>query len=191
MPKKKQSTGSTTTVDPKPKETKVETTTNEQIAREVIPATAAYNLTQDQIDSAIEQGWIVANPDPVEVTISANVSPTKQDESQPYMQLLGLTYEGFVLLSGGKSEPQTPRGDEKVDPRTDEQKQKGAPDHFNYGLDLEVKRNLRRQLEQEISGPAKVIEKMAKMMFDTKMAGSMDEARAKVKEMRVAAGLPI
>lgn len=182
-------TGSKTQNAPKAQDTKVENTTTEQIERDVIPATTVYNLTQDQIDAAIEAGFIGASPDAVDVTIKADSSPTKRDEKQPYAQLVAITWEGMVLLAGGKAEPQTPRGDAKVDTRTEAEASKGAPDHFNYGLDLEVKRMLRRQLETEISGPAKVIEKTAKLMFDAKMFGSLDLAREHVKAMRTAAGL--
>lgn len=174
------------------KETKVtETTTATESARGVIPATAVYNLSQEQIDAAIEAGEIRQGTEPVDVTIKADSSPTKKDEKQPYEQLLALTWEGMVLLSGGKAEPQADRGDSKVDTRTETEKAKGAPDHFNYGLDLEVKRNLRRQLETEISGPAKVIERTAKLLFDQKMFPSLDAAREHVKQMRVSAGLDV
>lgn len=174
------------------KEKKMETNETETATatgRAVIPATTAYNLTQEQIDNAIQEGWIVANPEPVDVTIKADSSPTKKDEVQPYMQLLGITWEGMVLLSGGKAEPQAPRGDDKVDSRSEAEKAKGAPDHFNYGLDLEVKRALRRGLEQEISGPAKVIERAAKALFDAKLFGSLEAARAHVKAQRTELGL--
>jgi hypothetical protein len=186
-------TGSVATVDPNVKqeakvanETEVAATT-----RETIPATTVYNLTQEQIDGAIEAGWIEAGSEAVDVTIKADSSPTKRDEKQPYDQLLAITWEGMVLLSGGKAERQAPRGEAKVDARTEEEKAKGAPDHFNYGLDLEVKRNLRRQLETEISGPAKVIERTAKLLFDQKMFPSLDAAREHVKQMRLSAGLDV
>jgi hypothetical protein len=172
------------------KDTKMENT-NEQIARDIIPATTVYNLSQDAIDAAINDGHIAVSPDAVDVTIKADSSPTKRDEKQPYQQLVAITFEGMVLLSGGKAEPAAPRGDAKVDARTETEKSKGAPDHFNYGLDLEVKRNLRRQLETEISGPAKIIERTAKLLFDQKMFPSLDAAREHVKAMRASAGLDV
>lgn len=159
--------------------------------REVIPASTVYNLTDEAIQAAIDAGDIAASGEAVDVTIKADSSPTKKDEKQPYSKLVAITWEGMVLLSGGKAEPAHPRGDSKVDQRTEAESAKGAPDHFNYGLDLEVKRMLRRQLEVEISGPAKVIEKTAKMLFDQKMFGSLDLAREHVRTMRTAAGLDI
>ncbi len=170
------------------KENPVSDITVTESARATVPATTVYNLTQEQIDAAIEAGDIVQGGI-VDVTIKAGAAGNAKDEAQPYEQLLGVTFDGMVLLSGGKQEPQTPRGDDKVDGRTDEQKAKGAPDHFNYGLDLEVKRTLRKQLETEISGPSKIIERTAKLLFEQKMFPSMDAARAHVKSMRAEAGL--
>lgn len=184
--------GSKTQVQATAKEAKMTQDTAEvQEARQVIPASTVYNLTQEAIDNAIEAGWIVATPEPVDVTITADASPTKRDEKQPYMQLLALTWEGMVLLAGGKAEPQTPRGDSKADTRTEAEKAKGAPDHYNYGLDLEVKRSLRRALETEIAGPAKAIERTAKMLLDQKIFASLDAAREHVKNMRREAGLDV
>ena len=162
--------------------------TAEVAGRAIVPAETVYNLSTEQIIAAIEAGDIQTGG-VVDVTVKAGAVGNVKNEAQPYQQLQAITFAGMVLLSGGKEEPQTPRGDSKVDERTDAQRDKGAPDHFNYGLDLEVKRQLRKQLETEISGPSKIIERTAKLLFEQKMFASMDAARAHVKSMRAEAGL--
>jgi len=166
--------------------------TVEDQARPVIKAEDVYSLSTEAIEAAIADGFIRWNGGTPEsagtressvtdVTITKDKSPTKKDEDQPYEKLEALTFEGMVLLSGGKAEPAVLRGDAKVDPRKAEERVKGAPDFFNYGLDLEVKRNLRKVLEQSISGPEKGIMKMAKVLFELKMAKSMDAAIAQAR----------
>lgn len=167
----------------------VQETTTAEVSRNIIPATEVYNLTPDQISAALEAGDI-AEGGTVNVTIKAGaLAGLTKDEAQPYEQLLAVTFDGMVLLSGGKQEPQTPRGEDTKDSRTDAEKAKGAPDHFNYGLDLEVKRALRKDLETAISGPSKAIEKAATALFANKLFPSLDAAREHVIGMRRSAGL--
>src|SRR5262245_52560870 len=164
-----------------------------EAGRPVIKAESAYNLESAVIEQALADGWVrwsggtpqvagTRETAHTDVTISADKSPTKKEETQPYEKLEAITFEGMVLLAGGKAEPAVLRGDEKVDPRTAEERIKGVPDHFNYGLDLEVKRNLRKALETEISGPEKAILKMAKIMLDLKMAKNLDAAIATARK---------
>lgn len=181
----------------KPKETKMVEVQIETVeARKVVIAEDAYNLTTDQIDAAIREGWIrwaggiprgekatagTRTTAVTDVTIKKDKSPTKRDETQPYEKLEAISPEGMVLLAGGKLEPAVLRGDEKVDPRTAEERIKGACDHYNYGLDLEVKRNLRKALENEISGPEKAIRKLAQALVDLKMAKNLEQAIVKAR----------
>lgn len=181
------------------KETKMTevVTTVEVEARKVVIAEDAYNLTTDQITAALAEGFIrwaggIPRGDKAtvgtrttavtDVTISADKSPTKKAETQPYEKLEAISAEGMVLLSGGKLEPAVLRGDEKIDPRTAEDRIKGACDHYNYGLDLEVKRMLRKALENEISGPEKAIRKLAQAMVDLKMAKNFEQALVKARK---------
>lgn len=183
----------------------VNTTTTEAevievVVRAAIKAEQVYNLSTDQIDAAIVEGWLrwsggtpgERNADSTwinavagtrvtaltDVTISADKSPTKREEKLPYEKLEAVSFEGMVLLAGGKAEPAVLRGDAKLDPRSAEERIKGVPDHFNYGLDLDVKRNLRKALEGEISGPEKAIAQIAKGMLAAKMAKSLPAALA-------------
>lgn len=164
-----------------------------EAGRAAVSAEAAYNLTSEAIEAGIAEGfirWAGGTPTVpgtrktalTDVTISKDKSPTKREETQPYEKLEAITFEGMVMLAGGKAEPAVLRGEEKVDPRTAEERIKGAADHFNYGLDLEVKRNLRKALETEISGPEKAILKMAKALFELKLAKNMDAAIAKARK---------
>jgi hypothetical protein len=163
--------------------------TVEPDGRPIIPATVIYGLSEEVLEKALADGDL-RHVGTVKLTITKKESGTGRDEVQPYEKMRALTFEGMVLLSGGKAEHSEPRGNTKEkDKRSEEGKRKGAPDHFNYGLDLEVKRELRRNLESEIAGPAKAIEKMAKAMVENKLAKSLPEAIAKVKAMRLAEGL--
>ena len=152
-------------------------------------AAVVYSLTADQIAEAIADGRI-ANVGTTDVTISAKVTKTK-DESITYEKLIALTADGQAFLCGGKMEPATDAPESGKDERTDEQKAKGACDHFNYGFDLEVKRSLRSKLAELIEGPAKAIAKAAQVMLDNGMADSLDEAVAMVKASRAKKGLPV
>jgi hypothetical protein len=174
-----------------------ETTIVEVAVRPVVTAETAYGLSTDQIDAAIKAGYIrwaggiprgekksegSRESSVTPVTIKAGVSPTKQDETQSYEKLEAITDVGEVLLAGGKAEPAILRGDEKVDPRSPEERAKGSVDHFNYGLDLEVKRAIRKALENEISGPEKAIQRMAKVFLDLKLAKNLEQALAKARK---------
>lgn len=158
--------------------------------RAMVPATKAYELSAEQIAAAIEAGDI-ANVGSTDVTIKVDASKTGKDEVLPYEKLVALTLDGMVLLAGGKVEPATEAPTEGKDERTDAQKQKGACDHFNYGLDLDVKRYLRRILSNEIEGPAKIIAQTAQKLVDAGLFDSLDEAVADVKAKRAAKGLPV
>ena len=180
-------------------EQKMETVQDVQVSesRAVVTAENAYNLTTEQIQQALAENMVrwaggiprgeKATPGTREtsitdVTISADKSPTKKAEAQPYEKLEAISPEGMVLLSGGKLEPAVLRGDEKIDPRSDADRIKGACDFFNYGLDLEVKRNLRKALETEISGPEKAIRKLAQALVDLKMAKNLEQALVKARK---------
>jgi hypothetical protein len=158
--------------------------------REMIPATKAYGLTADQIAAAIEAGEI-ANVGSTDVTIRAKSSPTKKDEVLPYEKLVALNFDGMLLLSGGKMEPKTDAPETGKDERSDDQKLKGAADHFNYGRNLDVNREVSRLLSEQIEGPAKIIKAAAERMVAAGMFTNVDEATAFVKERRAAQGLAV
>jgi len=153
-------------------------------------ATAVYNLSADAIAAAIAEK-LIANVGTTAVTISAKIAGTKIDQFVNYEKLIALTAEGQKLLAGGKMEPATDAPESGKDERTAEQKAKGACDHFNYGFDLEVKRDLRGKLAEMIEGPAKAIAKAAQVMLDNGMADTLDEAVAMVKASRAKKGLPV
>lgn len=159
-------------------------------ARAMVPATKAYGLTADAIAAGIEAGDL-ANVGSTDVTIKMGTSGAKKDETLPYEKLVALTFDGQLILSGGKMEPGTDAPKEGKDERTKEQKQKGACDHFNYGYDLDIKRELRRQLSEELEGPAKVILKAAERLVDAGLFDTVDEAVADIKEKRAAKGLAV
>jgi len=182
-------------VDPKVTGSKGDKKMKSDVVREIISAETVYNLTTEQINDALAQGWVwwengtPENPQGsregsvTNVTLGADKSPTKLDEIQPYQKLLGITFEGMILLCGGKAEPAALRGDtKKPDLRTDAEKQAGVADHFNYGLDLEVKRPIRKALENSLAGPDKAIRKMAQALLDLKMARNMDHALEKARK---------
>jgi hypothetical protein len=152
-----------------------------------VGAMQAYGLTAERIAELVEAGD-VANIGATELTISAKVTKAK-DEVLVYEKLIALTFAGALALSGGKEEPATvaTEGAEL----TDEQKAKGACDHFNYGFDLEIKRILRGKLAELIEGPAKVIAKAAQNLLDNGGADDLESAVAMVKAWRVKKGLPV
>lgn len=110
------------------------------------------------------------------VKIAAKTSPTGKDENQEFDALYALDAEGMALLSGGKIEAQTPKGEGK-DERTAEQKKLGACDHFNYGRLLTVRQQVRADLEARIEGPEKAIDKLVKTNVDGGMFDSESDAR--------------
>jgi hypothetical protein len=154
-----------------------------------VNAVTAYGKTAEEIAAAIEAGQI-RNVGPTDLTISAKVTKTK-DETLVYEKLIALTYEGQAFLTGGKEEPALDLAEGAKDERTDEEKAKGACDHFNYGFDLEVKRILRGKLAELIEGPAKVIAKAAQNLIDNGIADDMETATAVVKAARAKKGLPV
>lgn len=124
------------------------------------------------------------------VTIRAKSSPTKKDESQPYISYTALTGRGMALLCGGKVEPASAKAEEGKDERTDAQKAPGACDFFNYGYDLDVRQPIRVQLEDSLAGPEKAIDKMVKALVDGGLFNEAD-ARAFVIKSRQDKGLAV
>lgn len=154
-----------------------------------VSAVDAYSKTAAEISAAIEAGKI-RNVGPTDLTISAKVTKTK-DETLVYEKLIALNFEGQSFLTGGKEEPALDLAEGAKDERTEEEKAKGACDHFNYGFDLEVKRILRGKLAELIEGPAKVIAKAAQNLIDNGIADDMESATAMVKAARAKKGLPV
>jgi hypothetical protein len=154
-----------------------------------VSAVDAYSKTAAEISAAIEAGKI-RNVGPTDLTISAKVTKTK-DETLVYEKLIALNFEGQSFLTGGKEEPALDLAEGAKDERTEEEKAKGACDHFNYGFDLEVKRILRGKLAELIEGPAKVIAKSAQNLVDNGIAEDMESATAMVKAARAKKGLPV
>jgi hypothetical protein len=182
-------------------ENPVSTETIDQAAevetREAIKAEDAYKITTEQIDLALSEGhvrWAGGIPRGekqtdgdrttalTDVTITKDKSPTKKEEVIQYEKLEAISDVGQILLSGGKLEAAVLRGDEKVDPRTEQEKLKGACDHFNYGRDLNIKRELRKMLLKQIAGPEKAIKNMAKAFLELKMAKNMEQAMIKARK---------
>jgi hypothetical protein len=160
------------------------------MAREILKASAVYGIPADVLSAAIE-GKHLRVVENVEVTIGAKSSPTGKDEAQPYAKLEALDAEGMAVLMGGKLEAATPAPTEGKDERTDDQKRSGAADHFNYGLDLNVRQQIRGKLATELEGPSKTIEKAAKALVEAGMHDTVDEARAAVIAQRKAKGLAV
>lgn len=152
-------------------------------------ATLVYGLTAEAIAEAITAGQL-SDGGKTDVTISAKVTKTR-DEFVTYDKLVALTFVGQALLAGGKEAPATAAPAEGKDERTEDQKAKGACDHFNYGFDLEVKRELRGKLAELIEGPAKAIAKAATTLLDQGVADTLEEAVAMVKAGRAKKGLPV
>lgn len=162
----------------------------QKTARTVLAASTVYGIPADQLQAAIEGGHLEVVPE-TEVTIGAKTSPTGKDEAQPYTRLNALTVEGMAILMGGKIEPATPAPKEGKDERTDDQKRAGVADHFNYGLDLSVRQQIRGKLATELEGPNKTIDKTAKQLVEAGMHDTFEEARAAVVASRKAKGLPV
>ena len=171
-------------------EVKMTVAEQEKPSRAMVPATVAYKLSADLIAQGIEAGDL-ANLGSTDVTISAKVSPTGKDETLPYEKLIALTAQGAILLSGGKEVPASAKPETGDDNRTDADKASGMCDYFNYGRDLEVKRELRGKLADELEGPSKIIKAAAQKLVDAKLCETLDEAIAEVKERRVKKGLPV
>lgn len=165
--------------------------------RDLLTAESAYTLTTEQIEQGLADGWIrwaggtfedagtretaVTNVKIGDKTKKGEKGAKKYSALQPYEKLEAISDEGEVLLSGGKRENAILRSKEKDDKRSESEKQKGSRDHFNYGLDLEIKRMIRRDVESEIAGPEQAILRMAKIMFQKGKAKSLDAAIAKVR----------
>jgi hypothetical protein len=147
-----------------------------------------YGLSQDQIDAAIAAESIrsVGNT-AVVIRGKGNV----KDEFVTYDKLIALNFDGAKLLCGGKEVVATDKPETGEDTRSDAEKLKGAADHFNYGFDLEVKRELRAKLAELIEGPAKAIAKAAQTMLDQGVAETIEDAVAMVKAGRLRKGLPV
>lgn len=169
--------------------TQIETTeTPKGESRGHYSETVVYGLTQDQIDAAInaEQIRSVGNT-AVVIRGKGNV----KDEFVTYDKLIALNFDGAKLLCGGKETVATDKPENGEDTRSDAEKAKGAADHFNYGFDLEVKRELRSKLAELIEGPAKAIAKAAQTMLDQGVAETIEDAVAMVKAGRLRKGLPV
>lgn len=181
----------------KPDQAKTKDQKMQVTKRDVLTAEVAYKLETAQIEQAIADGWIrwaggsfeeagtrttaITNVKIGDKTQKGEKGSKKYSSIQPYEKLEAISDEGEVLLSGGKRENAVLRSKEKEDKRTEAEKQKGSRDHFNYGMDLEMKRIIRRDVEDDIAGPERAILSMAKIMFKKGKAKSLDAAIAKVR----------
>lgn len=169
------------------------------MATETATATAARSTFDElttmeatdanRIREAIKAGHIKAVNKVV--TIRAASSPTKKDETWPYIAYEAQDAQGMAALCNGKLEPAKPKPEEGEDTRTDADKAGGACDFFNYGRDLGVKLLVRNKLASAIAGPEKAIEAAAKAMLAAELFATMDEAKAAVIAQRKAKGLAV
>ncbi len=152
------------------------------------PATVVYGLTEDQLGNAVTNGILQLVG---ETAVVIRGKGTVKDEFVTYEKFIAANFEGQKLLSGGKEVIATSAPAKGEDTRSEADKAKGATDHYNYGFDLEVKRELRAKLAELIEGPAKAIAKAAQTMLDQGVAETLDDAIAMVKAGRVRKGLPV
>ena len=152
-------------------------------------AETVYGLTADQLGNAVTNGWLQPTGDPTAVVIRGKGNT--KDEFVTYQKFIAVNFDGAKLLCGGKELIATEKPETGEDTRTDAEKAKGAADHFNYGFDLEVKRELRAKLAELIEGPAKAIAKAAQTMLDQGVAETIEDAVAMVKAGRLRKGLPV
>jgi hypothetical protein len=151
-------------------------------------ASVVYGLTAEQLAQGIADGLIArVGETAVVIRGKGNV----KDEFVTYDKHIALNNAGENFLCGGKQEVATEKPETGEDTRTDAEKAKGAADHFNYGFDLEVKRELRAKLAELIEGPAKAIAKSAQTLFEQGVAETLDDAVAMVKAGRLRKGLPV
>jgi hypothetical protein len=151
-------------------------------------ATTVYGLTQDQLDAAVEAGHILHIG---ETAVVIRGKGNAKDEFLTYDKFVALDQQGELIFCHGKGNVATDKPAEGDDTRSAEEKAKGTADHFNYGFDLEVKRELRSLLAELIEGPAKAIAKAAQTLLDQGVADSEEEAIAMVKAGRAKKGLPV
>lgn len=174
----------------------VVTTTADQTAGETpkgesrghYAASVVYGLTADQLAQGITDGLIAQVG---ETAVVIRGKGNTKDEFVTYDKHIALNDKGEAFLCGGKTAVATPAPEKGEDTRTDADKAKGSADHFNYGFDLEVKRELRAKLAELIEGPAKAIAKSAQTLFDQGVAETLEDAVAMVKAGRLRKGLPV
>jgi len=166
-----------------------------ETAAAVVEGRALVNLLDkltpehaDAIRKAVAEKHIAAVQS--KVTIRAKSSPTKKDESQPYIAYFANDARGMSVLCGGKIEPAMVKPEEGKDERTGAQRAPGACDYFNYGFDLDVRQPIRIMLEDSLAGPERAIEKVVKSLVDGGLFGEKD-AREFVVSQRTARGLPV
>jgi len=152
-------------------------------------AETVYGLSSDQLAAAVAAGALQPTGDPTAVVIRGKGNT--RDEFVTYQKFVAVNFDGAKLLCGGKEVAATEKPETGDDTRSDAEKAKGAADHFNYGFDLEVKRELRAKLAELIEGPAKAIAKAAQTMLDQGVAETLDDAVAMVKAGRLRKGLPV
>jgi hypothetical protein len=99
-----------------------------------------------------------------------------------YIRLRALTGEGMMLATNGKMDLQE-TDSEKLAAMTPADRafaeQKGIIDHFNYGLDLDRRRQNRGKLTQSLEGPGKLIKRVVVGML-AEGEYTHDEIRAKI-----------
>lgn len=140
------------------------------------------------IETAITEGHIVAETD--EVKIAAKSSPTGKDETREYRKLVAVDIDGMIALCAGKVEAASAKPAEGDDNRTDEQKEAGVVDYFNYGYDLSIRSTERSRLAATLEGPEKAIAKAVKSLMDNAGMTEVD-ARELVVAQRTKAGLAV
>jgi hypothetical protein len=128
---------------------------------------------QDAIKSAVTNGDI--REEAAEVTVSAKASPDGKEHKRGYTALRPQTFNGMLVLAGGKVEPATPKPEGKDD-RTAEQKQAGACEYFADAYDLEVRAKIRAQIIASLDGPDKAIAKAVASLTTLVEAGYMTQA---------------
>lgn len=154
-------------------------------------------MNMEAIAKAIADGDVIAYPE-AKIKIDAKtlkaqglVSPDGLDKDafKSYTGYEAQNARGMVALVG-KIEPKKTKPAEGDDTRTDVEKESGACDYFNYGLDLELRAKVRAQLLSELEGPEKAITKGVKSLVEN--AGmSESEARELVIKQRKANNLPV
>ena len=113
------------------------------------------------------------------VHISEKASPTGKAADKEYVSLGARTLKGMAFLCGGKVEPQTPKPEDGEDTRTEQQKEPGASDYFNYGFDLDLRQPVRNTLMGTLEGPEKAVKAAVKGLLAMGLEG--DALRTAIK----------
>lgn len=145
-------------------------------------------LNADLIQKAISDGHVISYED--EVKVNAKNSPDGKDHVAKYTRYEAVNAKGMLALCNGKMAPKTPKPTDGEDKRTDQEKEPGAADFFNYGFDLDVRAQARAKMLSGLESPEKAIAKVVKSLVDAGIY-TESEARDFVIEQRKAKGLSV